>query len=102
MFYADIHGGSIVYLKRMWEKYAKYPDISLAEDASFLKMLTGKAIITKLANNNIFIYVRHDKNSWEFICGNFIDSKAWRNIPPPPFINKDLNFYRDVIRTRLG
>ena len=98
MFYADIHGGSIVYAREVWEKYAKYPNASLAEDAAFLRAASTKVRIVKLPNKNVFIYVRHDTNAWEFICGRFIDPKAWKKVNPPSFVSKeDLGFYEDVL-----
>jgi glycosyltransferase involved in cell wall biosynthesis len=56
MFYADIHGGSFVYRRELWEKYARYPDISLAEDAAFLKAISKLARIVRLSNKNVLIY----------------------------------------------
>lgn len=97
MFYADIHGGSIVYAKHLWERHGKYPDINLAEDAAFLRLLAGKARIAKLPNRDVFIYIRHDHNAWEFICGKFIDPSAWKCVPRPSFLqDEDIRFYRHV------
>ena len=89
MFYADIHGGSIFFFKELWEKYSKYPDISLAEDSGFLSAISKKARIVKLPNKDIFIYVRHGKNAWKFICGKFINPSEWEHIPAPKFLPKD-------------
>jgi glycosyltransferase involved in cell wall biosynthesis len=102
MFYADIHGGSIVYTREVWEKYARYPDASLAEDAAFLRAVAHKVHIIKLPNHNVFIYLRHNSNAWEFICGNFINPSAWKRIPPPVFLSEgDLQFYHDVLAKLL-
>jgi tetratricopeptide (TPR) repeat protein len=98
MFYADIHGGSIMYTRELWEQYAKYPNISLAEDAYFLRAISNKARITKLPNRDVFIYLRHNSNAWEFICGTFINPSAWKRIPPPGFLSQgDQQFYHDVL-----
>lgn len=97
MFYADIHGGTIAYCKDLWERHAKYPDASLGEDAGFLRALSNKARITKLMNKNMYIYVRHCANAWEFICGNFINPNGWKKIEPPSFLTReDLNYYEEV------
>ena len=97
MFYADIHGGSIMYTRELWERYAKYPDVSLAEDAQFLQAVSSKARIAKLPNREVFIYLRHNANAWEFICGTFINPHAWTRIPPPGFLSQDdRQFYYDV------
>jgi tetratricopeptide (TPR) repeat protein len=98
MFYADIHGGSILYTRELWEKYAKYPDTSLAEDAHFLRAVSPRARIAKLPNRNVFLYLRHHSNAWEFICGTFINPNAWKKIPPPAFLGQgDRQFYHDVL-----
>jgi len=97
MFYANIIGGSIVYYKDIWDKYAKYPEISLAEDAAFLQAVSKKARIARLPNNNVFIYVRHDTNSWRFNCGRFITIRGWKKINVPQFLPpEDLKFYQNI------
>jgi len=102
MFYADIHGGSILYTRELWDKYAKYPDTSLAEDAHFLRAVSQKARIAKLPNRHVFIYLRHHSNAWEFICGTFINPSAWKRIPPPVFLTQgDRQFYHDVLAQLL-
>src|SRR6185436_13712018 len=37
MFFADVHGRSIAYARRLWGRHARYPDHSQAEDARFLQ-----------------------------------------------------------------
>src|SRR6266851_4504972 len=36
IFLEDVLGGTLAYLRTCWEKLGRYPDCSLAEDASFL------------------------------------------------------------------
>ena len=36
LFVGDVHGGTLVYRRTVWERHARYPDSSLAEDAAFL------------------------------------------------------------------
>jgi glycosyltransferase involved in cell wall biosynthesis len=101
MFYADIHGGSIMFTRDLWDKFAKYPNISLGEDAAFLRGVKGKVRIKKLQNKEVFMYVRHNKNAWEFICGNFIKPNAWKVVNQPEFLKKDdLEFYK-FVSTRI-
>ena len=50
MFFGDIHGRSIAYARSVWGKHARYPDLSLAEDARFLQVLrrlqnVGRAVV---------------------------------------------------------
>jgi tetratricopeptide (TPR) repeat protein len=86
-----------MYTRELWERYAKYPDVSLAEDAQFLQAVSPKARIAKLPNREVFIYLRHNANAWEFICGTFINPHAWTRIPPPRFLRQDdQQFYYDI------
>ena len=100
MFFADINGRSIMYTKKLWADQARYPDVSLAEDARFLNHLRGRqARIIKLPNSNKLIYVRHPGNTWHFECGKFVDPAAWQLLAAPPFLPpEDQRFYRSLQR----
>jgi glycosyltransferase involved in cell wall biosynthesis len=96
MFYADLHGGTIAYLKTLWSTIARFPDSSLAEDAAFLRAVTGRATIAALPNEDTFIYVRHGSNAWEFVCGRAVDAGAWTEAAAPSCIEADRPFYRQL------
>jgi glycosyltransferase involved in cell wall biosynthesis len=102
MFYADIHGGSIGYKRDVWLRQARFPEINLAEDAAFLRRLSGRARIRKVLNSGVFVYVRHDENAWAFICGQLIDPSSWKQVDPPAFLAEDLDFYAGVLRELDG
>lgn len=94
MFVGDIHGGTLVYWRKIWQDLARYPDRSLAEDAIFLsKAVRNGAHQVRLENNGNFIYLRHSTNSWEFKCGQFIDPAGWQRISEPNFAAEDRQFY---------
>lgn len=94
LFYADLHGGTIGYLKSLWSRVARFPDSSLAEDAAFLRALAGRATIASLPNADTFVYVRHGANAWEFVCGRAVDAGAWTEIAAPSCVAADAAFYR--------
>jgi glycosyltransferase involved in cell wall biosynthesis len=86
LFVGNVHGGTLVYRKELWSKGLRYPEVNLAEDASFIFRATrmGKRL-TKLSNPGVFVYVRHGGNAWrEFAPGTFIDPRGWRRISSPP------------------
>ncbi len=94
--YAGCHDGSIVFYRNLWEKYAKFPDISFGEIFAFLRAISGKARIFQLPNSNVFIYIRHGANALKFICGEFINSERWSLMQAPEFLSaEDLQFYQD-------
>jgi glycosyltransferase involved in cell wall biosynthesis len=94
IFRNDVHGGTLVYRKQLFENSARYPDTSLAEDAEFLaRTLAGGARLRRLSGAGVYVYVRHGRNSWEFRCGQFLDSTGWREQQQPEELNRDRAFY---------
>jgi glycosyltransferase involved in cell wall biosynthesis len=96
MFFANVHGRSIAYARRVWERRARYPDLSLAEDAGFLQSALGRGSrLARLPNPDKFVYVRHGANTWRFECGEFLLPAAWKVRDVPAFFPEgDLAFYR--------
>jgi O-antigen biosynthesis protein len=84
MFTGDVHGGTLVYWKRLISPQLKYPAISLAEDAVFiLAALRAQKRLLRLPNDGIFVYVRHGQNAWQFQPGQFLDPAGWEMVPSP-------------------
>jgi hypothetical protein len=85
MFVGDVHGGTLVYWKRLFDGGLRYPTVNLAEDADFLRaaLRQGKRLL-RLPNEELFVYVRHGHNAWRFETGNFSDTDGWllRSAPP--------------------
>jgi len=101
MFFADVHGRSIAYARRLWGRHARYPDHSQAEDARFLQAALARGSrLARLPNPDKLIYVRHGANTWRFECGEFLLPAAWQSRDVPAFLPEgDLAFYR-VLATR--
>ena len=97
MFVGNVHGGTLVYSKRLVTEGIAYPEINLAEDAHLLhnSIRRGKRL-RRLANPVVFIYVRHTSNAWrEFNPGRFIDPSGWQRIDTPlSFHSETLEAYR--------
>ncbi|MGH7057123.1 MAG: glycosyltransferase family 2 protein [Acetobacteraceae bacterium] len=94
MYRHDVHGGTLVYLRWCWEKYARYPDRSLAEDARFLtRAVRAGARLVRIEGAQLFIYVRHGANTWSFRCGRFLDPGGWQSAPGVPMPFQDHAFY---------
>jgi O-antigen biosynthesis protein len=84
MFTGDVHGGTLVYWKRLISEGLSYPPISLAEDAGFINAaLRCRKRLLRLPNNGVFVYVRHGRNAWQFQPGQFLDPTGWDPISPP-------------------
>ncbi len=95
LFSQGVIGGTLVFWKRLWSQVARFPNISLAEDAAFLQTLVRRgAHLEKLANTGTFVYVRHGTNSWRFTPGNTLDRAGWQLVDLPTFVpDQDLEFY---------
>jgi glycosyltransferase involved in cell wall biosynthesis len=94
LFVEDVHGGTLVYKRMCWDEFARYPDVSLAEDAGFLRRAIQRGRrLRRLQNNAAFIYLRHSSNAWHFECGQYLDPHGWSVAPEPKLTPEDLAFY---------
>jgi glycosyltransferase involved in cell wall biosynthesis len=92
LFTEDVHGGTLMYRREVWEKN-RYPNASLAEDAALLRSAVYRgARLRRIPGSGLFLYVRHTKNTWSFECGRHLDPAAWTIIEPPN-LAEDLGFY---------
>jgi glycosyltransferase involved in cell wall biosynthesis len=100
LFFGDVHGGTLVYRKAIWEQGVRYPNRSIAEDAMFLReaMRRGARLLA-LANDGLYVYLRHESNSWAFECGRYLDPAGWQRAGEPPLPASDLAFYRTLSRS---
>jgi O-antigen biosynthesis protein len=91
LFVRDVHGGTLVYRRRVWEEKAKFPDCSLAEDAIFLDQAARRgARLLAVEADGIFVYLRHGANAWRFACG---DRAGWQLVPEPDLPAQARAFY---------
>lgn len=95
MFVGDVHGGTLVFWRWVWERLAPYPAVALAEDAVFQHNACRRgAVVQKLPNDETFVYIRHGKNSWQFTAGTHRDPAGWQVQSPAELIPAaDLAFY---------
>lgn len=84
MFVGDVHGGTLVFWKRLFTEGLRYPAVNLAEDAALIKAAQQRRHrLVRVANGGLYVYVRHGTNAWRFVPGHFIDSSGWSMIDPP-------------------
>jgi glycosyltransferase involved in cell wall biosynthesis len=84
LFVRDVHGGTLVYRRHIWEEKAQFPNRSLAEDAAFLDRAVRRgARLEAVEADGIFIYVRHDSNAWAIACGITGGPTGWEPAPEP-------------------
>lgn len=97
LFIADVHGGTLVYRRHVWAELARYPDISLAEDAAFLQQAMRRgASLRALEADGLFLYVRHSGNAWNLRCGEAYDPSGWQLVDEPALPGDDRAFYASM------
>lgn len=96
MFLRDVHGGTLVFWRWVWERLGPYPSVPIAEDAMFLDAVCKQgALLRKLPNDGSFVYLRHSHNTWRFVAGEHLDPAAWRALPVEDLIPaEDRAFYQ--------
>jgi O-antigen biosynthesis protein len=100
LFVGDVHGGTLMYRRRVWERLARYPDASLAEDAWFLRAaLRRGARLERVPGDGVFMYIRHGRNTWRLGVGEQPESPGWQRSVEPPLPPADRAFYRTLRAT---
>lgn len=86
MFAGDVTGGTIVFRRSIWANGIRFPEVSLAEDAAFLRqaLRRGKRLQRVDDRGDLFVYVRHGNNTWRFDAGTFLSPAGWSESAPPP------------------
>ncbi len=94
MFAHAVHGGTLVYARRLFGASSRYPNVSIAEDAGFLRAaVTRGARLRPIDAGELFVYVRHGQNAWRFACGQAVDAGGWARLGELASLRDDLPFY---------
>jgi glycosyltransferase involved in cell wall biosynthesis len=95
LFAHDVVGGTLAFARHVWERLARYPSTSLGEDAGLLRAALARgARLQRIDADGLFVYVRHDSNTWSFQCGSQLDPRGWEAVAEPPLPAEDRAFYR--------
>ncbi|MBC8075789.1 MAG: glycosyltransferase, partial [Chloroflexales bacterium] len=87
MFVDGVVSGTLAFKKAIWGRPVRFPNASLAEDAGLQRELTRSgARLEKVPNDGLFVYIRHDTNSWRFTPGEFLDRSGWQLVSPPSYM----------------
>ena len=84
MFYCDVHGGTLAFTRAVWTAGVRYSEGKLTEDVAFLHaaLLRGQRLL-RVANDELFVYMRHYKNTWDFSVGHYLDPRGWGRAAAP-------------------
>lgn len=86
--------GTLVYVREIWDKLAKYPSVRSGEDYGFLVKSKNKKVRVMAINGyNSFIYIRHSKNTWQFEKDNFRRYEGWIKQDLPDWAQEYFPFY---------
>jgi glycosyltransferase involved in cell wall biosynthesis len=94
LFVQSVYGGTLVYRRRLWSESDGYPDTSLREDADFLSRLLARgARLERVSGQDLFVYIRHGRNTWRFEAGCLLGPEGWFTVAEPVMLAADLDFY---------
>ena len=94
LFVRGVHGGTLAYRREVFERMARFPDASLAEDAVFLNNAVARgARLQPVSGDGLFLYLRHGGNAWAFTCGRHLDPHGWQRVAEPEELQCDRDFY---------
>jgi glycosyltransferase involved in cell wall biosynthesis len=98
MFVGNVHGGTLVFKRSLFEQGLRYPEQSFSEDAYFLYQCNRKAArVGGVPSAGNFIYVRHPNSTWRFECGTHVDPREWHRISEPELPPQDLRFLKSYV-----
>ena len=86
--------GTLALTKDIWRRSHRYPHASRLEDRTmYLRATDLGARVESVANDGIYVYVRHGANSWRFPRAPQ-DHTWWTESPAPAFVSpRDLDDY---------
>jgi glycosyltransferase involved in cell wall biosynthesis len=92
MFANDVHGGTLTFRREVWEQLARYPDLSLQEDALFQReaIERGARLERVTCDPPVFLYVRHGGNAWP---ARSIGGERFLDVGEPVLSEEDRRFY---------
>jgi len=100
MFAFGVIAGTIAFRKSLFNHKIRFADVSLAEDAEFLRSLYRNDLkITKMPAEDKFIYIRHKHNTWAFSSWQTFNNGEWQLVDAPDFMSSDdLSFYSLLVK----
>jgi len=86
--------GTLALTTDLWRRSRRYPHASKLEDLTmYLRATDLDARVESVANDGIYVYVRHGANSWRFQRAPQ-DHTWWAESPAPAFVSpRDLDDY---------
>jgi glycosyltransferase involved in cell wall biosynthesis len=94
LFVGAVHGGTLMFRRRLHDRSTRYPDAWLAEDAAFLSAATKRgARLQAVDGTSHYLYLRHGTNSWRLAGDQAPGSAGWRAVEEPQALAHDRAFY---------
>jgi len=95
MFVHAVHGGTLVYARRLFDAAHRFPNVSIAEDAAFLRaVVMGGARLMRIecgrATSSTCV---HGQNAWRFACGEAFDARGWTRLGEFAYMREDMPFF---------
>jgi predicted O-methyltransferase YrrM len=99
----DVAAGTLVFRREVWEELARYPTVSLGEDAAFLAgAVRLGARLQRLEGDGVFVYVRHGSNTSRLRLPQSVTRRGDTPGEKTPFPRSDRQFYASLSVTRVN
>jgi glycosyltransferase involved in cell wall biosynthesis len=97
LHFRDLCPGTIAYWRKLWTRSSRYSSVSCGEDVHFLRSLPSRTRMRRLPEEEHFVCVRHDMNTWTLSLDWRRDPRGWAAIEQPNFIpEQDYRAYREL------
>jgi O-antigen biosynthesis protein len=94
MLFRQVHSGTVVFRRSLWEAGITYPLVPKSSDYLWLRAaLEQGGRLASVDGLPRFIYLRHPGNTWRFTCGRHIDPRLWGRAAEPALPAEDRAFF---------
>ena len=94
LHHRDLCCGTIAYARPLWQKHGPYPPLNCGEDVRFLAAMGKGLRMERLVEEDLFVCVRHGRNTWRIAPDWTREPRGWERIATPEFIpEEDLGRY---------
>jgi len=86
LHHRDLCCGTIVYPRAVWERHGPYPALNVGEDVRLIQRAgAGGARVRRLDTEELFVCVRHGRNTWRIAQDWTSGRRGWTKIERPSF-----------------
>ena len=94
LFPNDVHGGTLMVHRSLWEAGHRFRDSSRSEDARLVSdAVRSGSRLRALPATGVYVHVRHPANTWRLLAADGRSRPGWTAATEPPELRRDRGFY---------